>query len=119
MKRLAALLLLSSLASTAIANTFKLECLDAYDGKIRLALIEINSDAGSVRVYSESTHDWKSAVNVSITDATISFVEHEFNDVTSPAKSVTINRVTGQYFANMANTPHKDGRCKKVSSDLR
>ena len=119
MNRLAALLLLPCLTSTSIANTFKLECLDAYDGKTRLALIEINTDAGSVRVYSESTHDWKSAVNVSITDATISFVEHEFNDTTSPAKSATINRVTGQYFANKANTPRKDGQCKKVSSDLR
>jgi hypothetical protein len=119
MKYLTVLLLLSGLASTAWANDFRLECIDVYDSKIRLALVEINTDAATIKIYSETTHDWKSAVNVSITDATISYVEHEFNDLTSPAKSVSINRVTGKYFANLANTPRKDGQCKKVSSDLR
>src|ERR1700722_16295973 len=108
MKYLAVLLLLPGLASTVWANEFRLECLDAYDGKTRLALIEVNTDTATVKIYSESTHDWKSAVNVSITDATISYVEHLFNDLTSPAKSATINRVTGKYFANLAKTPRKD-----------
>jgi len=114
MKFLGALLLLPSLASTAIANTFKLECLDAYDGKTRLALIEVNTDAATIRIYSDATNDWKSAVNVSIADATISYVEHEFNDPAA-ATSVTINRVTGKYFANTQNTPRKDGQCRKIS----
>ena len=81
MKYLAVLLLLlPGLASTVWASEFRLECLDAYDGKTRLALIEVNTDSATVKIYSESTHDWKSAVNVSITDATISYVEHLFND---------------------------------------
>jgi|HubBroStandDraft_5_1064220.scaffolds.fasta_scaffold131001_3 hypothetical protein len=119
MKCLASLLLLLGLSCTTLANTFKLECLDAYGAKTRLALVEVNTDAATVKIYSEATHAWKSAVNVSITDATISYVEHEFNDPTSPAKSATINRVTGKYFANLANTPRKDGQCRKVSSDVR
>jgi hypothetical protein len=119
MKYLASLFLLLGLSSTALANGFRLECTDAYDGKTRLALIDVDTQAATIRIYSESAQDWKSAVNVSITDATISYVEHEYSDVTSPARSVTINRVTGKYFANMANSPRKDGQCKKVSSDLR
>ena len=105
MKYLTALLLLLGVASPAIANTFRLECLDAYDGKTRLALVEINTDAVTIKIYSESNHDWQFAVNASIAEATISYVEHGFNDPTSPAKSVTINRVTGKYFANMAELP--------------
>jgi hypothetical protein len=77
MNWLAALLLLVALTSNASAITFKLECLDAYDSKTRLALIEVNTDAATVLVYSESKHEWKSAVNAAISDATFSYVEHE------------------------------------------
>jgi len=77
MNCLAALALMMALISTAAANTFRLECLDADDGKTRLALIEINTDAGTVRVYSESEQKWKPAVNVAISDSTFSYVEHE------------------------------------------
>lgn len=115
MNWLAALpLLLMALTSTASANTFRLECLDADDGKTRLALIEVNTDAATVRVYSESEHQWKAAVNVAISDATFSYVEHEFNNLASDATSVTINRVSGKYFAYSAHSARKDGRCKKV-----
>jgi hypothetical protein len=96
-----------------LANTFKLECLDSYDGRTRLALIEINIDAASVQVYSETDHDWKPAVNVSIADATISYVEAGFNDA-SAATSVTINRATGKYFAYTAHSARKDGQCRKL-----
>jgi hypothetical protein len=72
MKWLAALPLSMVLVATATANTFKLECLDAYDGKTRLALIEVNTDAATLRVYFDSEREWKPAVNVSISDATFS-----------------------------------------------
>jgi hypothetical protein len=111
---LAAPALLMALISTASANTFRLECLDAYDVKTRLALIEVNTDAATVLVYSEPEHEWKSAVNVAISDATFSYVQHEFNDLLSPALSVTIDRVSGKYFAYSGHSARKDGRCKKV-----
>jgi len=114
MNWLAALALLMALTSTASANTFKLECLDADDGKTRLALIEINTDAATIRVYSESEREWKSAVNVAISDSTFSYVVHEFNNLASAATSVTINRASGKYFAYAAHSARKDGRCKKV-----
>lgn len=115
MKRLTAFpLLLTALVSTASANPFKLECLDADDGKTRLALIEVNTDAGTVSVYSESEQKWKPAVNVAISDSTFSYVEHEFNNLASAATSVTINRASGKYFAYTAHSARKDGRCKKV-----
>jgi|SRR5271170_8441269 len=113
MKHLAALLLLMGFIPTAWANTFKLECLDSSDGKTRLALIEINTDAASIQVYSDTGHDWKTAVNVSIAEATISYVEAGFNDA-SAATSVTINRVSGKYFAYTAHSARKDGQCRKV-----
>jgi hypothetical protein len=115
MRWLAALpLLLMAFVSTASANTFRLECMDANDDKTRLALIEVNTDAGSVSVYSESERKWKPAVNVAISDATFSYVEHEFNDLASAATSVTINRASGKYFAYTAHSARKDGQCKKV-----
>jgi hypothetical protein len=114
MNRLVAPLLLVALTSAASANTFRLECLDADDGKTRLALIEINTDAATVRVYSESEREWKSAVNVSISDVTFSFVEHEFNDLATAGTSVTIDRVSGKYFAYTAHAARIDGRCRKV-----
>jgi len=114
MKHLAALALLIGLASPALANTFKLECLDSYDGKTRLALIEVNTDAATVQVYSETDRDWKMAVNVSIADSTISYREATVSDA-SGASSVTINRATGKYFAYTAHAARKDGQCKKVS----
>jgi|SRR5580658_5004532 hypothetical protein len=114
MRYLAALLLLLGLSSTAFANTFRLECIDAYDGKTRLALIEINTDAATIKIYSESNHDWKSAVNVAIADSTFSYAEHGFNDVATEATSVTIDRVTGKYFAYVPHSARKDGLCKKV-----
>jgi hypothetical protein len=117
MRYLAALALLIGLSSTTFANTFRLECVDTSDGKTRLALIEINTEAMTIKIYSESDHDWKSAVNVSIADATISYVDHAFNDVATAATSVTIDRVTGKYFANVAHHPRTDGQCKKVPSD--
>jgi hypothetical protein len=113
MKYLAALVFLIGWISPTLANTFKLECLDANDGKTRLALIEINTDAATIQVYSETGHDWRTAVNVSIADATISYVEAGFNDP-SAATSVTINRVTGKYFAYTAHSARKDGQCKRV-----
>jgi hypothetical protein len=113
MQYLAALVLLMGFISPALADAFKLECLDSYDGKTRLALIEVNTDAVSIQVYSETGHDWKNAVNVSIADATISYVEAGFNDG-SAATSVTINRVTGKYFAYTAHSARKDGRCRRV-----
>jgi hypothetical protein len=113
MKYLTALLLVPGLISTAWANTFRLECVDSYDGKTRLALIEINADAATVQIYSDTSHDWKPAVNVSIADATISYVEAGFGDP-SAATSVTINRVTGKYFAYTAHSARKDGQCRKV-----
>ena len=117
MKCLAALLLLLGLSSAAFANTFRLECVDTYDGKTRLALIEINTEAATIKIYSESNHDWKSAVNVSIADATISYADHAFGDAADTAISVTIDRVTGKYFAYMARHLRTDGQCKKVPSD--
>ena len=114
MKWLAALPLLMALISTASANTFRLECLDADDGKTRLALIEVNTDAATVRVYSESEQKWKPAVNVAISDSTFSYVVHEFNNLASAATSVTINRASGKYFAYTAHSARKDGRCKKI-----
>ena len=116
MRYLAALVPLIALMSTALADTFRLQCVDSEDGKTRLALIEINTDAATIQVYSESTHEWKTAVNVSIADSTISYVEHAFND-TAEATSVTINRVTGKYFAYTAHSARKDGECRKVPSD--
>jgi hypothetical protein len=113
MRSLSALLMLVGSASTAGANTFKLECVDSYDGKTRLALIEINTDAATIQVYSEAEHVWKTAVNVSIADATISFVMRGSNDPAS-ATSVTVNRATGKYFAYSAQSARKDGQCKKV-----
>jgi hypothetical protein len=85
MKWLAALPLLMALISSASANTFRLECLDADDGKTRLAVIEVNTDAATVRVYSESEQEWKPAVNVAISDVTFSYVEHQFNNLASAA----------------------------------
>ena len=117
MRYLAALLLLLGLSSAAFANTFRLECVDTYDGKTRVALIEINTDATTIKIYSESNHDWKFAVNVSIADATISYVDHAFNDPADAAISVTIDRVTGKYFAYTAGRPRTDGQCRKVPSD--
>ena len=114
MSWLAALTLLTALVSTAAANTFKLECLDADDGRTRLALIEVNTDAGTIHVYSESQHEWKSAVNVAISDATFSYVDHEFDYLATAGTSVTINRASGKYFAYSAHSARKDGRCKKV-----
>jgi predicted secreted protein len=114
MHKLAAFVLLIALTSTVSANTFKLECLDAYDSKRRLALLEINTDTVTVRVYSESEREWKAAVNVAITDATFSFVEHEFGDLASAGTSVTIDRASGKYFSYTAHAARKDGRCKKV-----
>jgi hypothetical protein len=114
MKYLTAIVLLIGCVSPALANTFKLECLDSNDEKTRLALIEINTDAATIQVYSETSHDWRTAVNVSIADATISFVEAGFNDAPSAATSVTINRVTGKYFAYRAHAARKDGQCKRV-----
>jgi hypothetical protein len=108
----AAFLLLLVATSTASANTFKLECLDSDGAKTRLALIEINTDAATIQVYSES--GWRSAVNVSIADSTISYVLRAMSDPSSPTTSVTINRVTGKYFAYSGNSPRKEGECKKV-----
>jgi hypothetical protein len=112
MKYLAALVLMMGLISAARANTFKLECLDSEDGKTRLALIEINTDAATVQVYSET--GWRSAVNVSIADSTISYVLRGLSDASSATASVTINRVTGKYFAYSGNSARRDGQCKKV-----
>jgi hypothetical protein len=117
MRYLAAFPLFLALSSNAFANTFRLECVDTYDGKTRLALIEINTDAVTIKIYSESNHTWKSAVNVSIADATISYIDHAFNEAADAAISVTIDRVTGKYFAYMAHHPRTDGQCKKVPSD--
>jgi hypothetical protein len=114
MNYLAALILLLGLSSTAVADTFRLECVDAYDGKTRVALIEINIDAATIKIYSESNHDWKAAVNVSIADATISYVERGSVDVPSVNTSVSIDRVTGRYFAYRPHTPRIDGQCKKA-----
>jgi hypothetical protein len=114
MKYLAAFLLLMGLISPVWATTFKLECLDSYDGRTRLALIQVDTDAATIQVYSETGHDWKAAVNVSIADATISYAEARFNDPAA-ATSVTINRVTGKYFAYTGGSARKDGQCRKVS----
>jgi hypothetical protein len=114
MKYLAALILLVGSVSSASANTFKLECLDSYDGKTRLALIEINTDAATIQVYSEAGNEWKTAVNVSIAEATISYVEAGFSDTSAAATSVTVNRATGKYFAYTAHSARRDGQCKKV-----
>jgi hypothetical protein len=113
MKYPAALLLLLGSASTAEANTFKLECLDSYDGTTRLALIEVNTDAATIQVYSEAGRDWKAAVNVAIADSTISYVTRGSGD-SAAATSVTINRATGKYFAYSAQSARKDGQCKKL-----
>jgi len=112
MKCLATLLMITGLISNVMANTFRLECLDADDGKTRLALIEINTDAATVQVYSES--GWRTAVNVSIADATISFVLRGTNEPSSATTSVTINRANGKYFAYAGNSARKDGQCRKV-----
>jgi hypothetical protein len=117
MKHLAALLLLSGLASTAFADTFRLECMDTSDGKTRLALIEISTEAATIKIYSESSHNWKSAVNVSIADSTFSYVERGYEDVPSVNTSVSIDRVTGKYTAYRAHSLRMDGQCKKVPSD--
>jgi hypothetical protein len=108
----AAFLLLLGLTSTASANTFRLECLDSDDGKTRLALIEVNTDAATVQAYSES--GWRAAVNVSIADSTISYVLRGLSDASSATTSVTINRGTGKYFAYSGNSPRKEGQCKKL-----
>jgi hypothetical protein len=115
MKYLIALTLLIGLTSTALADTLRLECVDSSDGKTRLALIEINTEAAIIQVYSEGTHDWKAAVNVSIVESTISYVEAGFSDAPSVGTSVTINRVTGKYFAYSGHSPRKDGQCKRVA----
>ena len=112
MKYLAALLFLLGLPSIASANTFRLECLDSGDGKTRLALIEVNTDAALVQVYAET--GWRTAVNVSIADSTISYVLRGLSDASSATTSVTINRVTGKYFAYSGNSARKDGQCKKA-----
>ena len=117
MKSLAAFLLLLGLNPTALANTYRLECIDADDGKTRLALIEVNTDTASVQIYSESDHAWKAAVNVSIAESTISYVERESNGPGSANTSVSIDRVTGKLFAYLPRSPRKDGQCKKVPSD--
>lgn len=117
MKLSAALLLLLGLSSTAFANTFRLECIDAGDGKTRLALIEVNTDAATIQVFSESDHAWQAAVNVSIAESTISFVERGHNDPASPNTSISIDRVTGKFFAYFPHSPRIDGVCKKVPSD--
>jgi hypothetical protein len=114
MKYLAALVLPIGSVSPVLANTFRPECMDSYDGKTRLALIEINTDAATVQVYSETGHDWKAAVNVSIADSTISYVERGFNEGSSATRSVTINRENGKYFAYTGNSARKDGQCKRV-----
>jgi hypothetical protein len=113
MKYPAALLFfLLGLTSIASAHTFRLECLDSADGSTRLALIEINTDAATVQVYSEA--GWRTAVNVSIADSTISYVLRGLSDASSATTSVTVNRVTGKYFAYSGNSARKDGQCKKV-----
>jgi hypothetical protein len=112
MKYLVALVLMMGLISNGLANTFRLECLDSDDGKTRLALIEINTDAATVQVYSEM--GWRTAVNVSIADSTISYVLRGLSDASSAATSVTVNRVSGKYFAYSGNSARKDGQCKKV-----
>jgi hypothetical protein len=117
MKYPAELLLLLGLTSIASANTFRLECVDADDGKTRLALIEVNTDAATIQVYSESDHAWKAAVNVSIAEATISYVERGHNDLASVNTSISIDRVTGKFFAYFPHSPRVDGQCKKVPSD--
>lgn len=117
MKYPAALLLLLGLSSTALANTFRLECVAADDGKTRLALIDVNTDAASIQVFSESDHAWKAAVNVSIAESTISYVERGPNDLASVNTSVSIDRVTGKFFAYFPQSPRIDGMCKKVPSD--
>ena len=109
-----ALILFMGSVSIALANTFRLECLDSDDGKTRLALIEINTDAATIQVYSEAARDWRRAVNVSIAESTISYVERELSDGSSPETSVTINRSTGKYFAYSGHSARKDGQCKKV-----
>lgn len=115
MKHLSVLILLMGSVSTAWANMFRLECLDSDDGRTRLALIEINTDAATIQVYSEASHDWRTAVNVSIAESTISYVERGLSDGSSPATSVTINRATGKYFAYSGHSARKDGQCRKVS----
>lgn len=115
MRYLSALVLVIGVVSTALADPFRLECVDSSDGITRLALIEINADAATIQIYSEEAHDWKTAVNVSIADATISYVEAGFGDAPSAATSVTINRVTGKYFAYTGHSPRKEGQCKKVA----
>jgi len=117
MKYPTALLLLLGMTSTALANTFRLECVGADDGKTRLALIEVNTDAASIQVYSESDHAWKAAVNVSIAESTISYVERGHNDPAPVNTSVSIDRVTGKFFAYFPHSPRIDGQCKKVPSD--
>jgi len=112
MKYLVALLLMMGLISNGLANTFRLECFDSDDGKTRLALIEINTDAAGIQVYSEA--GWRTAVSVSIADSTISYVLRGLSDGTSATTSVTINRATGKYFAYSGNSARKDGQCKKV-----
>jgi hypothetical protein len=113
MKYMISLVLLMASVSTALGNTFRLECLDSGDGKTPLALIEINTDAATVQVHSET--GWRAAVNVSIADSTISYVLRELSDASSATTSVTINRVTGKYFAYSGNSARKDGQCRKVS----
>jgi hypothetical protein len=117
MKIPAALLLLLGLSAAASANTFRLECVSADDGKTRLALIEVNTDAETIQSYSEADHAWKAAVNVSIAESTISYVERGHGDSGSANTSVSINRVTGKYFAYSPHGPRMDGECKKVPSD--
>jgi hypothetical protein len=112
MKYLISLVLLMGWVSTALASTFRLECLDSGDGKTRLALIEINTDAATVQVHSET--GWRTAVNVSIADSTISYVLRGLSDASSATTSVTINRVTGKYFSYSGNSARKDGQCKRV-----
>ncbi|MGA2778896.1 MAG: hypothetical protein ABSF94_15175 [Steroidobacteraceae bacterium] len=112
-----ALLLMLGLTTTASANTFRLECIDANDGKTRLALIEVDTDAASIQIYSESDHIWKAAVNVSIAESTISYVERGRGDSGSVNTSVSIDRVTGKFFGYFPHSARIDGQCKKVPSD--
>jgi hypothetical protein len=117
MRYSATFLLLLGLSTTAFANTFELECVDAADGKTRLALIEVNTDAATIQISSESDRAWKAAVNVSIAESTISYVERGHNDPASGNTSVSIDRVTGKFFAYVPHSPRIDGKCKKVPSD--
>src|SRR6202044_3786501 len=80
MRYLAALPLLLGLSSTAFANTFRLERVDNYDRRTRLALIEINPYETEMKIFLECHQAWKFAVDVSIDGAAISYLADGFND---------------------------------------